>query len=80
MPLNTRFKAAEAGWILDRSRVALTFCSPPFLGNDYPAMLAGRDGVVVLDESLWESGRVAGGGWPRSIGGSPRSHPTTPAT
>jgi acyl-CoA synthetase (AMP-forming)/AMP-acid ligase II len=55
VPLNTRLKAAEAAWILDRSRVALTFCSAPFLGNDYPAMLAGRDGVVVLDESLWRA-------------------------
>lgn len=53
VPLNTRLKAAEAAWILDRSRVVLTFCSPPFLGNDYPAMLANRDGVVVLDELLW---------------------------
>jgi acyl-CoA synthetase (AMP-forming)/AMP-acid ligase II len=53
VPLNTRLKAAEAGWILDRSRVRLTFVSPPFLGNDYPAMLADRAGVVMLDESLW---------------------------
>jgi HIP---CoA ligase len=55
VPLNTRFKGAEAAWILDRSRVALTFVSPPFLDNDYPAMLAGRDHVVVLDESLWRN-------------------------
>ena len=53
VPLNTRFKAAEAAWILDRSRVALTFCSPAFLGNDYPAMLAGRENVVVLEDALW---------------------------
>jgi HIP---CoA ligase len=53
VPLNTRLKAAEAAWILDRSRVTLTFVSPPFLGNDFPAMLTDRDGVVVLDESLW---------------------------
>jgi HIP---CoA ligase len=54
VPLNTRFKAAEAAWILDRSRAVLTFTSPPFLGNDYRAMLAGRPGVVVLDETLWQ--------------------------
>lgn len=53
VPLNTRFKADEAAWILDRSRAVLTFVSPPFLGNDYPAMLGKRDNVVVLDESLW---------------------------
>ena len=32
VPLNTRFKGDEAAWILDRSRAALTFVSPPFLG------------------------------------------------
>ena len=53
VPLNTRYKAGEAAWILDRSRAVVTYCSPPFLGNDYPAMLAGRAGTVVLDESLW---------------------------
>jgi HIP---CoA ligase len=53
VPLNTRFKGEEAAWILDRSRAALTFVSPPFLGNDYPAMLGDRDGVVVLNEAMW---------------------------
>jgi acyl-CoA synthetase (AMP-forming)/AMP-acid ligase II len=55
VPLNTRYKGDEAAWILDRSRAALTYVSPPFLGNDYPAMLAGRDNVVVLDKSLWDN-------------------------
>jgi acyl-CoA synthetase (AMP-forming)/AMP-acid ligase II len=53
VPLNTRYKGEEAGWILDRSRASLTFVSPPFLGNDYPAMLGARDNVVILDASLW---------------------------
>jgi acyl-CoA synthetase (AMP-forming)/AMP-acid ligase II len=56
VPLNTRFKGEEAAWILDRSRAALTFVSPPFLGNDYPAMLGERAGVVVLDPALWQGG------------------------
>jgi HIP---CoA ligase len=54
VPLNTRFKGDEASWILDKSRTALTFVATPFLGNDYAAMLAGRDGVVTLDGSLWD--------------------------
>jgi HIP---CoA ligase len=54
VPLNTRFKAEEAGYILDRSGAALTFVSPPFLGNDYPAMLGARPSVL-LDEALWSS-------------------------
>jgi acyl-CoA synthetase (AMP-forming)/AMP-acid ligase II len=54
VPLNTRFKGEEAAWILDRSRAKLTFVAAPFLGNDYPAMLGDRAGVVVLDESLWQ--------------------------
>jgi acyl-CoA synthetase (AMP-forming)/AMP-acid ligase II len=53
VPLNTRYKSDEAAWILDRSRAAMTFVSPPFLGNDYPAMLAGRPNCVVLDDALW---------------------------
>jgi HIP---CoA ligase len=55
VPLNTRFKGAEAAWILDRSRASLTFVSPPFLGNDYAAMLGDRDRVVVLDSALWHT-------------------------
>jgi len=52
VPLNTRFKAEEAAYILDKSGAALTFVSPPFLGNDYPAMLGGRPSVL-LDEGVW---------------------------
>jgi acyl-CoA synthetase (AMP-forming)/AMP-acid ligase II len=52
VPLNTRFKSDEAGYILDRSRARFTFVSAPFLGNDYPAMLSGRE-IVPLDETVW---------------------------
>ena len=52
VPLNTRFKADEAGYILDRSGARLTYVSSPFLGNDYPSMLGDRPSVL-LDERLW---------------------------
>ncbi|HVT64976.1 MAG TPA: FadD3 family acyl-CoA ligase [Mycobacteriales bacterium] len=56
VPLNTRYKGEEANWILDRSGSRLCFVSPPFLGNDYPAMLGDRAGAVLLEPSLWQAG------------------------
>jgi HIP---CoA ligase len=38
VPLNTRFKDDEAGWILARSRARLLVTDDGFLGNDYVAM------------------------------------------
>ncbi|MFF0526533.1 FadD3 family acyl-CoA ligase [Actinomadura nitritigenes] len=40
VPLNTRYRAAEAADILRRSRATALFTVRGFLGNDYPAMLA----------------------------------------
>ena len=54
VPLNTRFKADEAAYILDKCGARLTFVSPPFLGNDYPSMLGNRP-QVLLDDALWSS-------------------------
>ena len=53
VPLNTRFKGDEAAYILDKSRAVFTFVSPPFLGNDYGAMLDSRFDRVSLDEEIW---------------------------
>ena len=39
VPLNTRFKGAEAAYILGKSRARILFCVNGFLGNDYVAML-----------------------------------------
>jgi acyl-CoA synthetase (AMP-forming)/AMP-acid ligase II len=44
VPLNTRFKGAEAAYILAKSRSRLLLTVTGFLGNDYPAMLAGAAG------------------------------------
>jgi acyl-CoA synthetase (AMP-forming)/AMP-acid ligase II len=42
VPLNTRLKGREAADILRRSRVRLLVTVEPFLGTDYPALLAGE--------------------------------------
>ena len=53
VPLNTRMKGAEAADILERSGAKVLFCIGDFLGQYYPAMLAGQrpatlEHIVVL--------------------------------
>jgi acyl-CoA synthetase (AMP-forming)/AMP-acid ligase II len=43
VPLSTRFKGAEAGYVLRRSGARLLCTVGEFLGVDYPALLAGED-------------------------------------
>jgi acyl-CoA synthetase (AMP-forming)/AMP-acid ligase II len=43
VPLSTRFKAAEAGYVLRRSGARLLCTVGEFLGVDYAALLAGED-------------------------------------
>lgn len=43
VPLNTRYKGAEAAWILNRSRARVLVTVDGFLGNGYLGMLAGQD-------------------------------------
>src|SRR4051812_19638443 len=54
VPLNTRFKGDEARYILDKTRARLTFVAPPFLGNDYAAMLGDGYETAPLDDSVWD--------------------------
>jgi acyl-CoA synthetase (AMP-forming)/AMP-acid ligase II len=55
VPLNTRFKGAEAAYILRASGAKLLFTVEGFLGTDYPAMLAE---AITADEPLAELERV----------------------
>ena len=53
VPLNTRYKGAEAADIVERSRARILVTVDGFLGNHYPAMLAGHalphlERIVVL--------------------------------
>jgi acyl-CoA synthetase (AMP-forming)/AMP-acid ligase II len=43
VPLNTRYKGSEAGYILRRTGAKLLVTQDGFLGNHYVAMLAGED-------------------------------------
>jgi acyl-CoA synthetase (AMP-forming)/AMP-acid ligase II len=55
VPLNTRFKGAEAASILRRSGARLLFTVEGFLGTDYPAML---DEAVAAGDKVPELERV----------------------
>jgi acyl-CoA synthetase (AMP-forming)/AMP-acid ligase II len=43
VPLNTRMKGSEAGYILRESGTSVLFVIGEFLGTDYPRMLAGEE-------------------------------------
>ena len=71
--LNTRYKRAEAGYILRKSGARILFSIDNFLGCDYPAMLEGEDlpalkEIVLLRaqgngrHTTWEDFIAAGNG------------------
>ncbi|HEY2272423.1 MAG TPA: FadD3 family acyl-CoA ligase [Jatrophihabitantaceae bacterium] len=66
VPVNTRYKGAEARWILEKSGARLLFVENGFLGNDYLAMLGPVPGleVVRLDGAGPESFRARGAAVP----------------
>ena len=55
VPLNTRFKGAEAAYILRRSGARLLFTVEGFLGTDYPRLL---DEAVAMGEPAPDLERV----------------------
>jgi len=63
VPLNTRFKGAEAAYILRNAGATTLLTVRGFLGADYPAMLAGQEtGALGRIVVLREEGDAAGGG------------------
>jgi len=66
VPVNTRFRGAEAAYILDRSRARALFTVRGFLDTDYPALLADA-GVELpaLEQTVLLSGDPDGAsiGW-----------------
>ncbi|RSN67536.1 FadD3 family acyl-CoA ligase [Actinomadura sp. WAC 06369] len=71
VPLNTRYRGAEAADVLRRSRASALFTVRGFLGNDYPAMLAGED-LPELRRTVLLEGEPAGGelGWAGFLAGA----------
>ncbi len=61
VPLNTRFKAAEAAYILDRADVRILFTVTDFLATDYVELLAGVDRPPSLREIVVLRGAPAAG-------------------
>ncbi len=60
VPLNTRYKGAEATYILATSRARLLLTVNGFLGNDYPAMLDAHD-LPHLEHTIILRGDVPAG-------------------
>ena len=50
VPLNTRYKGAEAAYILQQSGARMLFTAKGFLGMDYPAMLAEATAEMALPD------------------------------
>lgn len=78
VPLNTRFKGAEAAYVLGKSGARMLFCVNGFLGNDYVAALAAEDvptleTVVVMRGSVpadaTPGGRAAVQSWDQFLAG-----------
>ncbi len=63
VPLNTRLKGAEAGYILRKSGARLLFTMSDFLGVNYVEMLAGED-LPALEQIVVLRGEAGGAlGW-----------------
>jgi acyl-CoA synthetase (AMP-forming)/AMP-acid ligase II len=58
VPVNTRFKGAEAGYVLERSGARALFTVRGFLDTDYPALL--RDAGVGAPETIILAGDTHG--------------------
>jgi HIP---CoA ligase len=65
VPLNTRYKGAEAGHVLRTSQARYLLTVTDFLDGDYLAMLDGVEGLEGLETKLVLSGPVpnGAGGW-----------------
>jgi acyl-CoA synthetase (AMP-forming)/AMP-acid ligase II len=52
VPINTRFRGTEAGYVLEKSGAKALFTVPSFLGNDYVALLQAALGEAAGDRPV----------------------------
>ena len=96
VPINTRYKGAEAAYLLDRSRARVLVTVNGFLGNDYVGMLDGHDlphlehtvvlrgdvpaGAHVRGPTSWRGGAAVDRGRGRRPGGRAHARTTCPTS
>lgn len=61
IPLNTRFKGPEAGYVIGAAKATRLFTVTDFLDTDYVALLDGADGLDALRETVILRGTVPDG-------------------
>ena len=72
VPLNTRFKGAEAAWILGQSEARVLFTVREFLGQDYLAMLEGESLPALQTRVLFDGDDARAATWGAFLAGSHR--------
>jgi HIP---CoA ligase len=72
VPINTRFKGAEAAYVLGRSRATVLVITGPFLGVDYHGLLAPHRGELPSLERVIILGDAGPQGWGAFLEGSER--------
>jgi len=73
VPLNTRLKGTEAGYILRRAKASFLFTVEGFLGNDYLTMLQDQDLPELQHRILLEGARPGAMTWSEFLHASPKA-------
>ncbi|WP_428311506.1 FadD3 family acyl-CoA ligase [Hydrocarboniphaga sp.] len=72
VPVNTRMKGSEAGYVLAKSGAKLMFCAGEFLGAHFPSLLGEHRPATLEHLVVIGSARSADVGWQRFLQGGER--------
>ncbi|MCK5769674.1 FadD3 family acyl-CoA ligase [Algiphilus sp.] len=76
VPINTRMRGKEAGYILARSGARLMFCAGDFLGTHYPGLLGDDRPDTLEDIVILHDARASDTGWDAFLDQAPWAHET----